>query len=118
MRDETGTERRAFLRQRKILHRQQRRRAAARHEAGRHAERKAEGGRGVGGRGGRDLVQSVAREAAAQPGVERARQRERARPLGAWAALDARDGAAQMRNMFGPVGKRHPLVPCSLYVLS
>jgi hypothetical protein len=31
--------------------------------------------------------------------------------------LDARDGASQMRKAFGPVGMRHPLFPCSLFVL-
>ncbi len=113
MRDEAGTKGPPLLRSCEILHRQQRRRRASRQKAGGQTQREAEGGGGVGGRGGGDLVQPVARQAPAQPGVERTRQRERRRALVARAVLDARDRLPQMRYPLGPVGVRHPLVSCS-----
>ncbi len=104
--DEAGTERDALLAMREILDRQQSRGAARGHEAGGQTQREAERGRRIRRRGGSDLMQRIAREAAAEPAVELARQREPARA--GTLALDGPDSAPQMGNPFGPVVGRHP----------
>ena len=109
MRDEAGAEGDAVLRKGEILDRQQSAQRPRRHEAGGKAEREAEGGGSVGGRGRGDLMQAVAGQAAAEAAIERARHRQSR--AGARRLLDTLDHASQMRDPFGPVARRHPLNP-------
>ncbi len=114
MRGKARAEGEAVLRKGEILDRQQPAQIPRRHEAGGQTEREAESGGRVGGRGRGDLVQPVAREAAAEAPVERARKRQ---PHPFAGLLDALDHAAQMGNPFGPVARRHPLNPSNVLYL-
>ena len=80
-------------------------------EARRERERETHRRRPVRGRGRGDLVQGVAREPAAERRIERARERQaaRARAGAGGPAPRCRDGAAQKRNPFRPVARRHSL---------